>query len=343
MFRMRRQQQHDWLKAILCSAAEAIFVTNSDWTITIANDSAQAVFGLKEKDFIGLKLTDFLGKWIDTQSWLDQQEITGEIEIDEAFFKYSVAFITEDKQEGYVCILTDITALKRLDALKTQMIRMASHDLRSPITSLRLQYYILKKQITTMSGQEHLERLRGCIDNLQKMVDKLLDIDWIEQQARGSQAAFSIGSLVESTISVLMLDAEFKQQHIMVAIAPGLPFICGDPIRLQEAFRNLLTNAIKYTPNTGKIEISAHYDNTNVYVSARDSGIGIAEDDLDKIFQAQFRAKNVSHIEGRGIGLSLAKAIVEDHGGQIWVESKLGEGSVFGFSLPINQTCIATR
>jgi PAS domain S-box-containing protein len=340
MFGFRRREQNTWLKEILCSAAEAIFVTDRDWMITIANDSSQAIFGRKEIELIGLKLTDFLKTWLDTEDWSGKKEIKGELEIDEAFFRYSVTFIEGDKQSGYVCILTDITALRRLDTLKTQMIKIASHDLRSPVTSLRLQYFMLKRQSTTPKESENLERLRDNIDNLQKMLDKLLDIEWIEKQAQGIQSAFSIASLLESTVSMFLSDAEFKQQQIDSAISPDLPLICGDPIRLQEVFRNLLSNAIKYTPEGGSIGVNARYDTENIYVSVQDSGIGIAEDDLAKIFQAKFRAKNVQDIDGKGIGLSLAKAIIEEHGGKIWFESKLGKGTCFTFSLPVNQGCL---
>lgn len=342
MFGFMRREQNTWLKEILCSASEAIFVTDHEWVITIANDSSQAIFGRKENELIGLRLTDFLKTWLDTEDWSGKKEIKGELEIDEAFFRYSVTFIEGDKQSGYVCILTDITALRRLDALKTQMIKIASHDLRSPVTSLRLQYFMLKQQSKTIKEAENLERLRDNIDNLQEMLDRLLDIEWIEKQAQGIQSAFSIGSILESTVSMSVSDAEFKQQHINTSISPDLPFVCGDPVRFQEVFRNLLSNAIKYTPKGGYIAINASYDRENIYVSVQDSGIGIPKDDLDKVFQAKFRAKNVQDIDGRGIGLSLTKTIIEEHGGKIWIDSESGKGTCFIFSLPVNQSCLVS-
>jgi signal transduction histidine kinase len=245
-------------------------------------------------------------------------------------------------QGGYVCVLTDITPLHRLDALKTQVIRMASHDLRTPITSLRLESDLLKRSANITEQAHVLDRLDRTINDLQRMVNDLLDLERIERQASGFRESVSLRALLDSAISVLTGEIENKRHTLHTEIAGDLPSVCGDPVQLLEVIRNLLMNAVKYTPPGGSIHLYTYTQGEHVCIQVKDNGIGIDAEDVPHLFTPHFRAQTAlaTAEEGNGIGLSLVKTVVERHGGKVWVESQRGSGSTFAFSLPVDQTCI---
>lgn len=134
---------------------------------------------------------------------------------------------------------------------------------------------------------------------------------------------------------------QHKGHERMVSIEDTIPVLCGDPVRLLKAIRNLLTNAHKYTPSGGNIDVNLCHDENTVRFTVHDTGTGLNSDDKLHVFEQHFRIQDAvqSQIEGQGIGLSLVKAIIEEHGGRVFVDSEPGKGSVFGFELPSNQPC----
>ncbi len=339
------QQQSTWLEAILSAAHEAIIVTDEAYKISLINQSALNIIGLTESEVLNTHLSNILAptseKLVDR---IDDSDYgyQNEIEIKGRYYHYSISPLSKvlPNQKGDVCILADITPLRRLDALKTQVIRMASHDIRSPITSLRLQIYLLKKSIIplTESNTTTLDRIDSTIQELTRMVNDLLDLERIERQANNICEVINMSTLLDSAVTILRTDIEAKQQKLEINFLPNLPSICGDPVQLLEVIRNLLTNAIKYTPPGGHIKIDGYRHQQHICLIFKDNGIGIGGEDIKHIFTPHFRAKTAlaTAEEGHGIGLSLVKAVIEQHGGEVWVESQSGLGSSFGFKLPID-------
>ena len=183
--------------------------------------------------------------------------------------------------------------------------------------------------------------METTITDMQNMVTDLLDIERIERQAHGVQESVDIGSLVEAIVSLLSSHIDSKGHQVDLRIPDDLPYVCGDPVQLLEVLRNLLTNAIKYTPPGGDIWICVSAKSSNVLIELKDSGIGINEEDIPKLFTPHFRAKTALRTseDGKGIGLSLVKEVIEQQGGHIWVKSEVGVGSVFSFSLPHSTQC----
>lgn len=340
------ERQTIWLEAIVCSAQEAIIVTDQEGSVRLINDAALKTIGMKELDALDVSLSELIAgtaqQTINLPTGTD--EARGELEISGHFYFYSITAIHPQDTEisGYVCILSDVTTLYRLNELKTQIIRLASHDLRSPLTALRLQHYLFKRHQGNLNDiqQDILNRMENNISDMQAMIDDLLNLDYIEHQAQGKRDAVSLNILVESAVSLLTPQAKIKNQHIETEIIGDIPHICGDPVRLLEAIRNYLTNAIKYTPSGGTIHACVYADKQEVYIKIRDNGIGIDAKDLDQVFEPRFRAQTAltTKEEGEGIGLSLVKAVIHEHGGRVWATSAPGMGSTFGFSLPIDQS-----
>jgi two-component system phosphate regulon sensor histidine kinase PhoR len=290
------QQQSAWLEAILCAAREAVLVTDQNRAVRLINAAALDIVGVTEEEALGVPLHELISRAKGRQvEWPEDADNghQGEIEFRERYYRCSVSPLSAEKQGGYVCVLTDITPLRRLDALKTQVIRVASHDLRTPITSLRLQSQLLKRIADPLTEQQArvLERLDSTVDDLHQMVNDLLDLERIERQASGLRESVSIQSLLESAVAVLASEIENKRHTLEMEIASDLPPVCGDPVLLLEVIRNLLTNAIKYTPPGGKIQVCTFIERERVCVYVKDNGIGIDVEDLPFLFTPHFRAQ----------------------------------------------------
>jgi len=190
----------------------------------------------------------------------------------------------------------------------------------------------------------HIHQIEQSLAELKDMVSNLLDVERIEQQASGFSDTIEVQLLVTAAVSMIEPQFQQKDHQLTVSVEDHMPVLCGDPVRLLEAMRNLLTNAHKYTPNGGKIDVRLGHDENTVRFTVHDTGIGLNSEDKLHVFEPHFRTQDVveSQIEGQGIGLSLVKAIIEEHGGCVFVDSEPGKGSVFGFELPItvNQTCM---
>lgn len=344
------ESQAAWLEAIFCQAQEAIIVANSNGDIRLINEVALSLLSIKEADVLGAPLKLIMESVSKQPFTLPDAgaKAQGTMGIGGRHYQYSVVAISLNQWtdiEGYVSVFFDVTALRRLSALQSQVIRLASHDLRSPITSLGLQLYLLGRQSGPLSEQQEaaLAHMQDTINTMRDMINNLLNVERIEQQVAGFSETVNLASLVASALSLLDIQFSEKGQIVSTELPDNLPMVQGDPVRLLEVLRNLLSNAHKYTPQGGQICVRVFVCENDVCVEVSDSGIGIDEDDLPHVFEAQFRAKTAldSAEEGQGIGLSLVKTIIAEHGGQVWVSSQIGQGSTFGFQIPLIQSSIA--
>jgi signal transduction histidine kinase len=193
---------------------------------------------------------------------------------------------------------------------------------------------------------ERLMRLVQSIDrsasNLNQRIDELLDLARGETDMLGIEPENVDALSLFNDISNEMIPLALRnKQSLEFILPPSLPHIFADKGRLRQVVTNLLNNAFKFTPEGGKITLKAHADNENLYVDVEDNGPGINPEDLERLFEPYFRrTADRERLSGLGLGLALAKSFIELHGGKIWVESELGKGSIFHFTLPIKQTTI---
>ncbi len=342
------RQQASWLRAILGATREAIIVIDDQGRVQLINAAALELWDVTEAEILYRPLSALAGRApVNPPDWPERltAETVGEVEIGGRTFNYSVSALEAPVQAGFVCVLTDITALHRLDSLKTQVIQMASHDLRSPITALNLQAHLLRREPAQLSDSQRrvLDRMETTLEELQRMVSSLLNLENIERQARGLTERVSIPPLIRSLVDALADEIEARGHTVQVTLADPLPMICGDLVRLMEAIRNLLTNAIKYTPAGGQITVAAFLAGDQLYIEVTDNGIGIASDELPQVFQPGFRASTAiaSAEPGTGFGLSLVKRVAEQHGGDVKVISQPGMGSTFSLCLPVELASLA--
>jgi two-component system phosphate regulon sensor histidine kinase PhoR len=220
------------------------------------------------------------------------------------------------------------------------MLQMASHDLKNPLGVIQGYAEIMLMEL--QPGDDYHDFAQDISNVSQRMLDmvtQLLDVERIEASAAGTSERFVPNEILREIIASEKPKADQKKQVLLEEIDADLPEIEGDRAQLREAFANLLENAIKYTPDNGFVIIRASVDDANqrLEYAVEDTGYGIPVELQDRIFERFYRAKQpgAEHIPGTGLGLSLVKAVVKRHGGDVWFTSQVGKGSTFGFWLPL--------
>ncbi len=241
---------------------------------------------------------------------------------------------------GSVTIIDDITHLKELDEMKSAFVSMVSHEIRSPLSTVLSQIKILMDGLAGELGAKQadiLGKISRKVQGLVELSNELLDISRIEaglivQDKQQVQLMDILESLVE------FIQPKAKEKNIALSLKKAdLPLINADMKSMEEVFSNLITNAIIYTPEGGKIDVRGEVKGDFVGISVSDTGYGIAPDELPRIFERFYRAKTekTRNIVGTGLGLPIVKSIIEAHNGTVKVESEEGVGSTFYVRLPI--------
>jgi signal transduction histidine kinase len=188
---------------------------------------------------------------------------------------------------------------------------------------------------------EFVQRIQSAAEHMRGLVQNLLNLAKMDLGMVLGQESVDVNALVSEIADEFQPQAEAKEQTLGIKKAKGQPKVQGDPLQLQQTLRNLVSNAIKYTPPGGAINLAVKMDGNTVVIHVKDTGYGIPAEDLPFIFDRFYRVRNndVKDIEGNGLGLAIAKSIIEKHGGQISVESKPGKGSCFTITLPPPRSC----
>ncbi len=240
--------------------------------------------------------------------------------------------------------------LQEANEAKSEFVGLVSHELKTPMTSISGYTDLLIKgavgPVNDMQRQ-FLETIRTNVERMKTLVSDLADVTRIETgRLRLEKSPISVRSALEESLRSVQAQIEAKGQTLIVEVPDDLPLVMADQTRLIQIFTNLLSNAYKYTPEGGTITVSAEsvdnqWDDDGpdkvVHCWVSDTGIGMSEEDLQNLFQKFFRSENplVRQAPGTGLGLNITKNLVELHGGRIWVESELGKGSTFHFTMPV--------
>lgn len=245
-----------------------------------------------------------------------------------------------DYNLGTITVLHDITAIKKMDQMKSDFVSMVSHEIRSPINSLLMQLKIILDGLageTTPKQREILERASEKMLNLNNLVTELLDLSRIESGlVAHEKEQVDVAALLGEQQKFHRPYAEKKRMRLELAIHGELPPLLANPRHMDEVLSNLITNAIKYSPEGGTITISAAAQEDVLNIRVADTGFGIAREDLDKIFSRFYRVKdqNTRTIHGTGLGLAIVKSIIDSLHGTITVDSTPGQGTEFSILLP---------
>ncbi len=240
---------------------------------------------------------------------------------------------------GVVVVFHDVTDLKRLEKVRQDFVANVSHELRTPLTAIRGYTEALRDGAIedTAQAQQFLEVIERHTRRMDKIVADLLLLAEVESsEPSWREELFSPGEVVRAGVDSVQRQADLKRQEVRVEVRPPLPPLHGDGQKIHQVVVNLLQNAINYTPEGGRIEVEARATERGVEISVSDTGIGIPEEDLPRIFERFYRVDKGRSRElgGTGLGLSIVKHIVEAHAGHVRVQSTPGKGSRFTVFLP---------
>ena len=237
-------------------------------------------------------------------------------------------------------ILNDVTEQKNLDRMKSSFVAMASHELRTPLTAIKgfVSTLLMDDTFEPEERREFHQIIDDECDRLTRLINDLLNTARIEanESLTPNYKRVSLSELIEK---VVVIQKQTSTRHnVYVKIESKLPDIIGDEDKIDQILTNLVSNAIKYSPDGGDVVVSAKVDGDEILIGVEDEGIGIPRDHLGKVFDKFHRVHTDDNriIYGTGLGLFLVKHLVEKvHLGKIWAESKVGKGSTFWFRVPI--------
>ncbi|MGB9723630.1 MAG: ATP-binding protein, partial [Chloroflexia bacterium] len=338
----RVENERRTLSAVLDSSAEAVVVTDPAGRLLLANRSAQQNLGIENRaaPLADVVLHPGLLALLERAA-SEEGTVSDKVPLEDGrTLSVSVAPVRdrEGRTIGRVAVMHDITYLVELDEMKSRFVSTVSHDLKAPLTAIR-GYAELLRAVGPLNEEQALfsSRILEVTQEMSHLISNLLDLGKIEAGLGCEFQAVDLREVLIGSKYNLAFPAQQKGILIEVELPAHLPPVRGDPYRLQQVMANLVGNAIKYTPPGGRVWIRAEVRDEEVQVSVSDTGIGISPADLPHIFEKFFRVRDprAGDEEGSGLGLAIVKSIVTEHGGRVWVESTVGRGSTFYFTLPI--------
>ncbi|NML19577.1 HAMP domain-containing protein [Pseudoflavitalea sp. G-6-1-2] len=331
------------IEAVINNMRDAIIGFDEKKQILFMNSVAESLIGIRERDVVGKYGPDIAIR-NDLMRTLLQDEVRPELEIfadgkKSYFVNERIEVRNEDARIGEVIVLRNITPFHELDEAKTNFIATVSHELKTPISSIKMSARLLDDpRVGNMNKeqQELLHSIKDDADRLLKITSELLNMSQVETgNIQLKLQSSPPDEIVTQAVQAVLFQAQQKQLHLKTSIQSSLPHVMADIEKTSWVMINFLTNAIRYAPESSSIEVEAVLKNDKVSFSVRDHGIGIDEKYLTKIFDRYYKVPGNYEKSGTGLGLAISREFIEAQGGNIWVESRIGEGSRFGFDFPV--------
>jgi signal transduction histidine kinase len=333
-------REREKVSHILSNTADVVVVVSADNRVMLINESAMAALQIPNRGWSGQPFEDVINyqpvvdayhKAVARGESLTQEVVMPNERIFHANLKLHEGI-------GWIIVLHDITAFKEMDRLKNELIQTVSHDLKQPLGVMGgyLELLSMQKAITPV-GEPYAQMIRKSVQNMRQLIDDLLDLAKIEAGVTLKLQPVSPHLLITECIESLKGAIDVKQMRVDNLVDNAYPAILGDLQRLRQIFLNLIGNAVKYTPPEGHIIVFAEARETTLRLCVQDNGMGISPEDQIHVFERFYRVRRpeTDSIEGTGLGLAIVKTLVEAHGGEIGLDSKLGEGTTFFVILPL--------
>ena len=339
------------LLAMLASMSEGVIATDTRQRIVLANDRAGELLAFPAKSVEGKPLWEVVRNETILKSAADvlASRERRAFQVSPSVGRYleitACTYPAGRLPEGLILVAHDTTQSVRYQELRKEFVANVSHELRTPLTVIKGFTETLREGAMTdpVTGPKFLTTIERHVDQLTNLVSDLLELSKLEGSPEiPRRVSFDIGNVVRRAADLLLPAAQRKDQSVTIDVPRVLPRLLGNPDYVERAISNLIDNAIKYTPERGKIHLSASYDEEFVTVEVSDNGIGIPPEDLSRVFERFYRVDRSRSREmgGTGLGLSIVKHVVQVHGGTIDVVSTPGQGSKFALKLPIPQEVI---
>ncbi len=341
-------------ETIVESIADPIIVTDEHGVIVLMNQAAAGIFSLRGVEWHNKSISEV----IDQPKYASIFEPTGFKQFEKEhrdlllaikrnnltlYFRPRQAEIIDEhgKIQGVVTLLQDVTRFKDLDRMKSEFIATVSHELRTPLTSLSMGIDILSQEVVGSVNDRQKELLIAAKDDserLRKLVKELLDLSKLESgKYEMKKELIDFKRLADDAVRPLLLPFKEKQIELTTGVSDNLPALYADQHQLIWVITNLLSNALRHTESGGKVQLKAKLENHELLVTVTDTGHGIPPEHHNMVFDKFVQVKSPTETTpgSVGLGLAIAREVVESHGGKIWVESQVGVGSSFFFTIPI--------
>lgn len=341
-------EQKEKALSIVSNFTDGILLFDKTNHLSFLNPQAEKTFEVSREEVLGkstIELNNFKNfkPLISLLGEETKEFLAKELQFKDNFvLEASASYIMgREERTGTLVILHDITQRQLQEAQKASFISLTAHQLQTPTSEMK---WAIRSLLDGDKGQVSeeqklfIEKIYNSNERAINLISDLLNVSRIEEGKMLSQvASSSIEEVIQSVVAVFeddikrkKLQFQFKKPSVL------LPKIMVDAEKIKMAINNLIDNAVRYTPKGGKINIIVEQKGNEIEFQIQDTGVGIPESQKDKIFNKFFRARNVFELEeGTGLGLFITKNIIELHGGKIWFESVEGEGTIFYFTLPI--------
>lgn len=349
------QAQQRQLALVLQNTGEALITVDPDLRVLVVNpeaitllgylpETAHAVIGKKLSDVATGAVFEEVVKTIqETPLRTVSQSFEFRDETDKRDFVVTISALPGEQNDfgsGYVIGIHDVTSLKDLSRLKTHMLYVLSHDLKNPINIIwgYLDLLRIDSQNKQPADQRFVDGMLRAVQRMENLIEETLTADkFMSSGVQSRRYRFSATDVITESLDDLLELAQSKKLHLVREITLEQDEILGDRLQIREAMKNLISNAIKYTPEMGTVTIRASSADGRFYFAVEDTGMGIPAELQGELFKQFYRAPRaaMAGIEGTGLGLSLVKTAVETQQGQVWFKSEEGSGSTFGFWLPL--------
>ncbi|CAH0309047.1 MULTISPECIES: PAS domain-containing sensor histidine kinase [unclassified Pedobacter] len=332
---------------LLNAIPQQIWTADTSGEINYVNDTVCRDFGQSRETVLAYGWTAFVHKddlATSINSWKASlesgKEYTNEFRLlfSDGNYYWHLAIARLVRQEGksdiWVGTNTNIHLQKTSEARKDEFISIASHELKTPLTTSKGFHQLLLRMVGEGKIKTYLERSAGQLTRLEKLIADLLDVSKINAgKMIFDSKTFNFSAMLTDVV------AEMRQiypSHQLLLVAENNISFTGDQFRLEQVVHNFISNAVKYSPDAKTVEISARIIDENIIVSVKDYGIGIKSKHLKQLFERYYRADNSStRFNGLGLGLYISADIIKRHGGSFWIESSFGNGATFSFKLPL--------
>jgi two-component system phosphate regulon sensor histidine kinase PhoR len=327
------------LASVLEQMTDGVLIADTEGVISFMNPAAAHMFETQGSS--GQRVAVVLRQYQLVESWRRCQE-SGEAQIETVELpssrQFLQLFVLPDPQTGGTLMLVqDLTRVRKLESVRRDFISNVSHELRTPLASLKALTETLRDGALEdpEAAPRFLRRIETEVDALTQMAQELLELSRIESgQVPLELSNVNPSHLLNSSVERMREQAERAGVILKVESKENLPDIQADSARLEQVLVNLIHNSVKFTPLGGLVTLSAERSGNHVCFAVQDTGVGIPDEDLGRIFERFYKADRARSGGGTGLGLSISRHIVEAHGGKIWAESREGWGSTFFFTIP---------
>lgn len=342
------QDEKGKMAAILANMTDGVMAVNEECRLLFSNPAAEKIFEVSKYEVGSKSLLEIAHNTeIDSlmrQAMREMKPVAHEISYGYRrgkILKVQAVGIDQEKSSVRgILVFTDVTEVRRLEGLRREFVANVSHELRTPLTSIRgfVETLLNGAYREPSQAETFLKMMEQDTSRLTRLIDDLLELSRLDSKKITLKLApLDLDAEIKSALD--LCQTMIQEKKIRVAVKPFASKlqVLADRDKLRQVFLNLLANAVKFNRQNGEIEISTETDNQKVYIKIKDTGCGIPEEAIPRIFERFFRVDKARarDLGGTGLGLSIVKHIVETHGGEVFCTSKLGVGSEFVFSLPV--------